>query len=450
MTFYSDARSGATAPPPAPRWGDANEANRPYLFGFGSGRLANFAQAFLVLLLTNAFVFFLVGFDPNAATQMDTTTTRQVVANSNSLFVYVRLGVLTLFAAPLLWHRVGIATASSRAAPVWAFALWMVISTSWSDIPEASLRAALVACVPMIAGLSLSSRYPPSRTISIILLAGALSLAASLLYVVLIPSQGTHTNAGHFGRWRGVYDHKNGFGHLMALLFVVFASTGRSVVNSRWTYYAIVFLFAVAVVFSGSASALSLSMLGLAAFVVIFKTYGRLRLVALLLAPMFVFIATTGLESVAALLGRDPTLTGRTDVWAMSLRFLSERWVTGFGYASTYGGLIRGLFATFAIDHPHNGYIDLMLGTGVIGLITFVVAIYWAFRAAYRAGAAGVISQATQRSGVMILICWLISAGTESALRPTTPIGAIGLVTLAAMASWPAPRRPATGPGVRR
>ncbi len=82
-------------------------------------------------------------------------------------------------------------------------------------------------------------------------------------------------------------------------------------------------------------------------------------------------------------LGRDPTLTGRTEVWRHYGATVAERALTGYGtgvFSTTsalnlaVGGSVPGHEGE-ALHSPHSLYLALVGETGVPGLAAFVLAL---------------------------------------------------------------------------
>jgi O-antigen ligase len=76
---------------------------------------------------------------------------------------------------------------------------------------------------------------------------------------------------------------------------------------------------------------------------------------------------------VARLLGRDPTLTGRTEIWKDLLIF-DYNWILGTGYESFWLGerLIQVWTEAGYITQAHNGYLEIYLNLGIVGLFILV------------------------------------------------------------------------------
>jgi O-antigen ligase len=94
--------------------------------------------------------------------------------------------------------------------------------------------------------------------------------------------------------------------------------------------------------------------------------------VVLTAAAGYVFI--TDPATVLTALGKDPSLTGRTDIWAALMREVAERPWTGFGYAAFWErGSVPAAFIRAETQWPvpsaHNGWIDLLIQLGWPGAI---------------------------------------------------------------------------------
>jgi hypothetical protein len=107
---------------------------------------------------------------------------------------------------------------------------------------------------------------------------------------------------------------------------------------------------------------------------------GAVRLVtvsALLMACILIgAVLTIAPEAPLEVLGKDPTLTGRTDIWTSLLRAVDERPLQGYGYAAFWADKLGpawfvrrdiGWVATTA----HNGWLDLLLQLGWTGVALF-------------------------------------------------------------------------------
>jgi exopolysaccharide production protein ExoQ len=96
----------------------------------------------------------------------------------------------------------------------------------------------------------------------------------------------------------------------------------------------------------------------------------------------YVFITEPAV--VLKALGKDPSLTGRTDIWTALMREVAERPWTGFGYQAFWGrdsipaAWIRAE-TQWPVPSAHNGWIDLLIQLGWPGAIAVGVTVLIAF-----------------------------------------------------------------------
>jgi O-antigen ligase len=91
----------------------------------------------------------------------------------------------------------------------------------------------------------------------------------------------------------------------------------------------------------------------------------------ILLGVVTVFISGSGIRFFASSAGRDATLTGRTQVWTSLLPVVMTSPVVGKGFGGFWTSRTRD---AFDISGAHSGYLDVVLGIGIVGL--FLVAMF--------------------------------------------------------------------------
>ena len=76
--------------------------------------------------------------------------------------------------------------------------------------------------------------------------------------------------------------------------------------------------------------------------------------------------------------GRNLTLTGRTGVWAIVIEKIMARPLLGYGYGAfwtTEGEAVQQYVGTWAPHHAHDGYLNVCLDLGVVGISMILVVI---------------------------------------------------------------------------
>jgi len=96
--------------------------------------------------------------------------------------------------------------------------------------------------------------------------------------------------------------------------------------------------------------------------------FGVIMIAAILLLYTVVpevFTAGTALENLRYI-GRSATFTGRTALWDTALRAIADRPIIGWSFDSLFSVGDRYVIRA---SHFHNGYLELMVNGGLLGLI---------------------------------------------------------------------------------
>lgn len=263
-----------------------------------------------------------------------------------------------------------------------------LLSFLWSRLPASTIQGLRSDFIPItVFGIYLATRFSRKQLFELIYLSLIITSAISLFYAIFIPSIGRHSGFDVYaGAWKGIYTHKNGFGLNLALCST-FAGT-KLLFSSRYRLIqaGILGVLYVGILFSQSTSALVLSTLTL--FLIwsyeSFKWRGK-RTVLWLSLLMVLLIGVVGSTIVLwtpllAALGKDPTMSGRTLIW----QFLLEQRIPQapfLGYGKGVFWRVPALFApVFQIAHhvpahAHNGYMELLVDLGFVGLFLFIVSL---------------------------------------------------------------------------
>lgn len=272
------------------------------------------------------------------------------------------------------------------------FTLWASLSAIWSYDPGVTIRRVIqIWGMLLIAFAFCLSSWHEQRLINVVRASYSLLLAMSLLFVVLLPQYGIHPGGDtHAGAWRGVNTHKNGMGNLAAvtMLLWVHAWAGR---HAPW-YRALPWIGLAGLFLITARSSTSLLIaLGTSPVVWILcrppvSSEGWLfRTVAvflmLLLLPGYLFVLMYGVPTtadiigpIAELVGKDVTLTGRSEIWDFMWAEIARHPVQGLGYGSfwisdeTGPSAIIGRKLYFYPGQAHNGYLDIINETGIVGM----------------------------------------------------------------------------------
>jgi len=258
----------------------------------------------------------------------------------------------------------------------------VLASYFWSYIPDQTLRGIFHLLGTTLFGLYLGSNYSIKEQTKFLGNIYLIILALSLFYIVFLPRYGIESGV-HAGAWRGVFVHKNGFGRIVALGIPLLFMSGIK----QPLLYGALGLSTLAVVMSRSAGSIIIALtllIGLYAYrvfrlnyVLMFLSLSFLTILGLALSVLF--MQDSGLAlGILSFLGKDPTLTGRTDLWLLVWQMIQSRLWLGYGFQGFWDGLNGpSAYVIQAIGweapHSHNGWLDLWLYLGLLGILTFSV-----------------------------------------------------------------------------
>jgi len=300
---------------------------------------------------------------------------------------------LIVLAGITLWRRKEATLAILRGnTPIILFLLYCLVSVSWSDYPMPAFKRWIraVGDVMMILVI-LTDKQPETAIKSVLSRVGFILVPLSILFIRFFPELGRAYSIGGRPMWTGVCTDKNGLG---AICMIVGA-----VVLWRWinTYAVKDLLHRTAQL---TALTAMLAMIGYLLSIVDSKTalmcfvFASVVIVCrpLFRRPWMVFsfvVATVAacyvvlIEGVAGealeAIGRNESLTGRTDVWARVLSFVQSPWL-GYGYESFWMGPRLAALQSFGGNTAHNGYLEIYVNLGYLGLFFLAIVILGGYR----------------------------------------------------------------------
>jgi O-antigen ligase len=258
-----------------------------------------------------------------------------------------------------------------------------VASVFWSIAPDQSARRVVAVLCTTAGGLILAGRFGWAALAEVAAAAFAILAVAALIAALAVPSIGVMSEIFP-GAWRGLWPEKNALGGNMALGFVCLSAA--AVLNPRraWLWWGFAGLALFLVLMSTSKTSLVSLLLGAAtlAFVGLLRLGPAAKVAMLWLAVVGLTIAAGALlfaaDAIFDILGKDATLTGRTEIWTAALRQIEKRPWTGYGYGVVWDA--TGPWTPFAWiereagftpQHAHNAWIEQWLGLGLVGLAMF-------------------------------------------------------------------------------
>lgn len=271
-----------------------------------------------------------------------------------------------------------------------ALALLMVlvsISFVWSETPNYSLRGALVQVGVTLLASHIAQRYSWHEICKFIRLSLGLLCLLSLFYAIAIPSVGVMGKG-----WKGILKHANPLSSLMGLNAGIWGL--EAYINPKMRKFAIGIVLISILILQNTNSAggkvqlvvLTGSLLWLSFLKQLnFKLALTGVIILLICAISGTIIVLENAETIIVdILGKDMSLNGRIPLWTRLMSGIANRPFLGYGYHGFWQDW-RGennpaaIYATndfgWVAHHAHNGFVDLVLYTGLVGLVLFLISL---------------------------------------------------------------------------
>jgi len=195
------------------------------------------------------------------------------------------------------------------------------LSFFWSIEPSITMRRSIALLITTLFGLVLAARYDWSGMVQRLAVCFWMMAIVSILISVLLPEYGVHQRV-HEGAWRGAWVEKNYMGGVMAKGVIIMLCAFAMRPDRAFIWLPGAAMCFLLVLMSTSKTALLVSLIGIGGFIAlrIYRRYTVLRF-PLILSLMSVIGLIVGMlvlapEFTLGLIGKDPTLTGRTDIWS--------------------------------------------------------------------------------------------------------------------------------------
>ncbi len=293
---------------------------------------------------------------------------------------------------------------SWTAAPLLAFVAVCLLSALWSNYRLETLLGSTVQILTALIALGIAVARPPGRLVAI----GAVMLHVHLALAVVFELAVALSPAGRIlplwtdysanvpgayywssglilkgGRIQGIVGNANltCFIAVLALVLLAVLWRARAVRPPLLAGAAALDLLVIALSRSATALIAGMAVIAAAGFVLGFRRAGpvvrRVLVGAGVLAVTVVALGSSRLsEPVLRLLGRGDDFTGRFEIWRLVGELVAQRPLLGWGWIGYWAPWVQpfdNLVIRAGVQYlqAHNAYLDVLMQTGVPGLLTF-------------------------------------------------------------------------------
>ena len=304
-------------------------------------------------------------------------------ATHSNLLSKITVGCLVLAALlPVVLRLRSLMRAAFACLPLLPYLTIAVASILWSQNAALSLQRVISLLATSLFGLYFSVMFSQRTQVRMLLAATSIPALLSILMVLIAPQYAIN-ETNHAGAWQGVFGGKNACAMVMVIgVAAAMSYEPKSIVTRMWKVTSLVLFTVIAVKADSSAAVVVLLAMVVLVHLLRHLTRYEPRTRALLCSLLAIFcilagiVATQSIPEILKLLNRDATLTGRTVLWAQVWQSITERPLLGYGYGAFWNGL-SGPSARIVLSmgwnapHAHNGFLDIWLCLGLLGLAAF-------------------------------------------------------------------------------
>ena len=269
------------------------------------------------------------------------------------------------------------------------FILLASVSVLWSVGPVASVFRVLELVFATLIAAYFGMRLDPEKMMQVLFWFGAVLFLVSIGLAYGAPPTGTMYWAPFNGAWRGVYWHRNHLASIAAFLSAVYLCrlilalqkrNARGILDAAFYVLSLLILY-----FSRSATGyivfivMNFSVLMILLWLQLYPSLKKKHYQLLLgLGVLASILVLTNLDRLFGLFNRDTTMTGRVSLWGHLLTIAGQRFWLGHGFGAfwmldPFREQVRQLVGwTSQPLIGDNGFIDIYLHLGSIGLVIFL------------------------------------------------------------------------------
>jgi exopolysaccharide production protein ExoQ len=271
------------------------------------------------------------------------------------------------------WSASSLVTAMRLEPLIPLLMTWVVATSLWSSNTAETFRHSGYLLITVAFGYWLAIRFSLTDIIGLAAVGFIGVILLEVAFIISLPRYGDSASG-----WTGTLTNKNTFGRMMSLAVLILVIAARTQRRHRFVLWCFAVTAVVLTIGSNSKTGLIavLGMLGMTAVFAAFRArrtlYGAIAVSITVGAALITWVGLGNRAEIASALGKDPHLSGRTQLWIALFKEIGRRPLQGFGYHgywTGYGGPSTNLikFLGWIPGHAHNAFFQAMLEIGIVG-----------------------------------------------------------------------------------
>lgn len=268
---------------------------------------------------------------------------------------------------------------------------YIATSVVWSGSRTISILSVAALAGNSLIGLYFGVRYGVAEFLRLLGWVYGIVALATFLSPILIRDY--HIEGGY---WIGFFAQKNALAMNTTVGFLVFIMLARNEKKWKWVHLGFCALCAGLILLSGSTTCIIILLVLLCAMIcrAVVEKYAVSTVSRALLAILFLACSTMIMllysDGIFPALASSETFIGRVGMWSILLGMVRDKLLLGYGYGGfwVFGGPAQTIWDTLRVDptdasYAHNGYVQLLVDGGIVGLALLLGLLFTVFRKAW-------------------------------------------------------------------
>jgi len=283
----------------------------------------------------------------------------------------------------LLIHARGVVAEASRMKFLTVLALLTIASAIWSQSPLRSAYNGFFYFVDTLFAYYLVVRFDPDELMTLFTMGCVTISLLNILMIVFYPQYGIVHTTRSAGAWQGIFLDRTSYAKCLVFLLSPALVIGRQSFSPFRVLYVLVIASCILKAKAATPIIVLIAYVAVTGAIFLAGRLGRkTRLLAtaigIPLSGIFSYVLMNYLPVLFGLLGRDSSLTGRTEVWTAVIHSIIKRPLLGYGYYAYWLGLTgesaNAILSThWVFGYAHNGILEIFLQLGTTGVVLFFV-----------------------------------------------------------------------------
>ena len=284
----------------------------------------------------------------------------------------------------IIWTLANLGRFSRLVRHVWPYTLILILcflSTIWSPYRLGTVRRSVTLGICVVYGIYLYDTLGLSGLAKLVARTSVVLGILSIVVFIAAPSIGRDQQLSYSTALRGVFSGKNSAGELMVLGICSAMYLGSRPGNSKLVAILSSLFMFIVILLTRSATSLLIAAMLIGIGGLTWTRNWRVHLVMgfgiVVIVVSLATYAVVDLDGLFGLVGRDSSLTGRLPLWQEVVKAIAKRPLLGYGYSGFWVAESRDIqYLWLRVGWPapsaHDGYLDIVLQIGFVGLAMYM------------------------------------------------------------------------------